>query len=587
MNTSFEPKSQAPTQRVAHRENHSAKAYPSRTIVHAKLEMTEPGDHDEQEADAVANTMVSEGRIARKISGGGSSSSGIAVSRQMESQLNHLQGGGQAMPEGLRNMMESGFGQDFSQVRLHTDSEAASMSSSIHAKAFTLGNDIYFNRGQFSPETTEGQRLVAHELTHVALGGGRISRDPEPDPNPDTNQSQDVASNGQEPDLTQDTEPQPKDLKSIVTSQDTEDQKVDDLIELLVTKAVAAEGYIERDVLIKDIDKFYVNRYLTKEEREEGEEVYSIKKKRIFDKLQIKSKSIYLSALTIKLQNLKSETEEYAFLKTLRRAILKNKAFIRFLNGDTNKFETEYFTGVINKGLPSEANITKFQYDIGLESEFGLAWCDWFVHWCFVNAFHPMGLEMDEKNTKVQETIKNSIYEYTMYENLDIYVRKGDLLTNTTKRTFPKHPTRGNVPDTKRLYNEAMDAKKYNDPSNPVPSDFITSIGKEGTPKKGDVIYFIKQAAEGPHHIGLVINVKSDMVYTIEGNTDNKGSVTKEDAFGNSVHGESSNVEGAGNGVFIKQYKITDESIDGYGRPDYKGLLHFLIEYYNGSSYTK
>ena len=52
------------------------------------------------------------------------------------------------------------------------------MSSSIHAKAFTLGNDIYFNRGQFSPETSEGQRLVAHELTHVAQGGNYIKRLP-------------------------------------------------------------------------------------------------------------------------------------------------------------------------------------------------------------------------------------------------------------------------------------------------------------------------------------------------------------------------------------------------------------------------
>lgn len=176
MNTSFEPKSQAPTQHNSKRENQNSKAYPSRTIVHAKLEMTEPGDHDEQEADAVANIIVSGGKIARKISGGGGSS-GIAVSQQMESQLSQLQGGGRQMPEGLRNMMESGFGQDFSQVRLHTDSEAASMSNSIHAKAFTHGNDIYFNHGQFAPETSEGQHLVAHELTHVVQRTGKIGRE--------------------------------------------------------------------------------------------------------------------------------------------------------------------------------------------------------------------------------------------------------------------------------------------------------------------------------------------------------------------------------------------------------------------------
>ena len=154
----------------------AAVAYPSRTIVHAKLEMTEPGDHDEQEADAAANDIVNGGKIRRKISGNGGG--GTAVSPQVESQIAQLQGGGHAMPAGLRNMMENGFGRDFSQVRLHTDSQAADMSSSISARAFTHGNDIYFNRGQFSPNTSEGQRLVAHELTHVAQGTGKVGRLP-------------------------------------------------------------------------------------------------------------------------------------------------------------------------------------------------------------------------------------------------------------------------------------------------------------------------------------------------------------------------------------------------------------------------
>ncbi|MBR5696824.1 MAG: DUF4157 domain-containing protein [Paludibacteraceae bacterium] len=151
-------------------------SYPSRTIVHPKLEMTEPGDADEQEADVAANEVMS-GKVFRKFSGGGAGG-GMAVSSQMESQLNHLQGGGQAMPDGLRGMMERGFDRDFSQVRLHTDGEAAGLSSSIHAKAFTHGNDIYFNQGQYAPETSEGQRLVAHELAHVAQGGGKVGRKP-------------------------------------------------------------------------------------------------------------------------------------------------------------------------------------------------------------------------------------------------------------------------------------------------------------------------------------------------------------------------------------------------------------------------
>lgn len=149
---------------------------PSRTIVHAKLEMTSPQDAEELEADAVANEIVSGGKIRRKMSQRGSGSSGIAVSSQMESQLSRLQGGGQQMPSGLQSMMEKGFGRDLSQVRLHTDSDAATMSSSIQAKAFTLGNDIYFNQGQYSPETTEGQKLVAHEVTHVVQENGKLMR---------------------------------------------------------------------------------------------------------------------------------------------------------------------------------------------------------------------------------------------------------------------------------------------------------------------------------------------------------------------------------------------------------------------------
>lgn len=186
MNTTLEHKSQAPNQRTQQHENQSGKAYPSRTIVHAKLEMTKPGDCDEQEADAMADAVVSGGKISRKISSGAGGGSGIAVSTQMESQLSHLQGNGRQMPQGLRNMMENGFRHDFSQVRLHTDAEAADMSSSIHARAFTLGNDIYFNRGQFSPDTTAGQHLVAHELTHVVQKSGKMGRVTDKDPFVDT-----------------------------------------------------------------------------------------------------------------------------------------------------------------------------------------------------------------------------------------------------------------------------------------------------------------------------------------------------------------------------------------------------------------
>ena len=156
------------------------KNQPSQTIVHAQLEMTKPGDADENEANAMADAIVSGGKIRRQISGG-TAGSGIAVSTAMESQLAQAQGGGRTMPDGLRNMMENGFGRDFSDVRIHTDSQAAEMSSNLSAKAFTLGNDIYFNKGQFSPSTTSGQHLIAHELTHVVQGSGKVGREPNPE----------------------------------------------------------------------------------------------------------------------------------------------------------------------------------------------------------------------------------------------------------------------------------------------------------------------------------------------------------------------------------------------------------------------
>ncbi len=175
MNASFEPKKHEQSRSASRKDSLSAISYPSRTFVHAKLEVTNPGDHDEREADAVADEVVNGGKIARKISSNGGSS-GIAVPSQMESRLSQSRGGGQPMPHGLQSMMEGAFGQGFPNVRIHTDAEAASMSSSIHAKAFTHGNDIYFNQGQFSPATTDGQRLIAHELTHTVQSGNRVSR---------------------------------------------------------------------------------------------------------------------------------------------------------------------------------------------------------------------------------------------------------------------------------------------------------------------------------------------------------------------------------------------------------------------------
>ncbi len=97
----------------------------------------------------------------------GDSSSTAEVTPDIESNLNSLKRRGQSLPKSVRNYFEPRFGYDFSGVRVHTDNKASETAKSINAKAFTRGSDIIFNAGQYSPETSEGSHLLAHELTHV------------------------------------------------------------------------------------------------------------------------------------------------------------------------------------------------------------------------------------------------------------------------------------------------------------------------------------------------------------------------------------------------------------------------------------
>ncbi len=89
----------------------------------------------------------------------------------VEQQINSTKGNGSPMAEGTLSEMNQAFGADFSNVSIHTGSQSASMNQQIQAKAFTTGNDVYFNSGEYKPETTEGKRLLAHELTHTLQQG--------------------------------------------------------------------------------------------------------------------------------------------------------------------------------------------------------------------------------------------------------------------------------------------------------------------------------------------------------------------------------------------------------------------------------
>lgn len=116
---------------------------------------------------------------------GGSDESG---SSSLESQLSSSKGGGRALDEGTRSQMESGFGKDFNGVRVHDGADAVKMNQSLGAQAFTHGNDIYFNEGKYKPGSEDGDRLLAHELTHTVQQGASTQpavQQKEKDPKPE------------------------------------------------------------------------------------------------------------------------------------------------------------------------------------------------------------------------------------------------------------------------------------------------------------------------------------------------------------------------------------------------------------------
>jgi hypothetical protein len=91
----------------------------------------------------------------------------VVVSDSVSNQIQSTKGGGNVMPGTTKTFMESRFGADFSNVKIHTGSYATQLSKDLNAQAFTVGNNIYFNEGKYSPESFTGKHLLAHELAHT------------------------------------------------------------------------------------------------------------------------------------------------------------------------------------------------------------------------------------------------------------------------------------------------------------------------------------------------------------------------------------------------------------------------------------
>ena len=164
--------------------------------IQAKPKVGQLGDVYEQEADRIAEQVMRmpEPQVQRQVEpeeeeeeeklqtkkAPGQTPEGTP---DLESRIQALKGGGQPLPESVRAFFEPRFGHDFRDVRVHSDSQANDLALSIQAKAFTVGQDVVFGTGQYTPGTRDGRHLIAHELTHVVqqsyanLLQGPIQRD--------------------------------------------------------------------------------------------------------------------------------------------------------------------------------------------------------------------------------------------------------------------------------------------------------------------------------------------------------------------------------------------------------------------------
>lgn len=125
-----------------------------------------------------AEDKKEEEKIQKK-DAGTSSYSGKSLNNYVSS----LSGKGQPLSSQANYFFSSKMGYDFSDVRVHNDKAAAESAKDVNAKAYTVGNNIVFNEGQYNMESSVGKRLMAHELTHVIQQGNDIKRKTDGDHN--------------------------------------------------------------------------------------------------------------------------------------------------------------------------------------------------------------------------------------------------------------------------------------------------------------------------------------------------------------------------------------------------------------------
>jgi hypothetical protein len=146
---------------------------PDRTVpqVQPKLVVGGADDRYEREADRVAHRVVGRPPAQQQTPGRHRATRHRDVGSALQPAIQQARGGGKPLVSGLRRLMEPAFRADFSDVRVHDDTEADRLSRLLDARAFTTGRDIFLRSGEYRPASREGRALLAHELTHVVQQG--------------------------------------------------------------------------------------------------------------------------------------------------------------------------------------------------------------------------------------------------------------------------------------------------------------------------------------------------------------------------------------------------------------------------------
>jgi Domain of unknown function (DUF4157) len=101
----------------------------------------------------------------------GSGQSPMTAPAAVDARIRAAASGGFVLPPKVRMYLEPRFRADFSGVRIHNDAQSAQLSTAIGARAFAYGRHVFFNQGQYNPDSAEGMELIAHELTHTIQQG--------------------------------------------------------------------------------------------------------------------------------------------------------------------------------------------------------------------------------------------------------------------------------------------------------------------------------------------------------------------------------------------------------------------------------